>query len=287
MSMSSTALPTGPRTGEKALSARRALVTGGGAGIGAAIAGALRAAGAEVRTVDIDPAGDPFHVGDASDDRVVEELFARLDDDLGGLDIVVNNIGVAGPTGAVEELDPAEFDRCVRINLGATFRVTRMGVPRLRARGGGSIVNISSTAGHLPYPLRSPYAASKWAVEGLTRSWAMELGRFGIRVNCVAPGAVGGDRMDRVIAREAAAANADPADIRRAYRDQVSMRTFVTADDIAAAVVFFCSDAARFVNGQILSVDGHTETLRTAWPDDIRPDDIRPDDIRPDDIRPG
>ena len=253
------------------LTGQRALVTGGGSGIGAAIVDALRTAGARVRTIDIDPAGDPFHVGDASDDRVVEELFARLDDDLGGLDVIVNNIGVAGPIGPVEEIDPDEFDRCVRINLGATFRVTHHGVPRLRAAGGGSIVNISSTAGHLPYPLRSPYAASKWGVEGLTRSWAMELGRFGVRVNCVAPGAVEGNRMDRVIAAEAAAAGSDPDQIRRGYQDQVSMRTFVTAGDIAAAVVFLCSEAARFINGQILSVDGHTETLRTNWPDNIRP----------------
>ena len=140
----------------------------------------------------------------------------------------------------------------------------------MRARGRGSIVNISSTAGHVPYPLRSPYSASKWAVEGLTRSWAMELGRFDIRVNCVAPGTIAGPRMVGVMQREAEAMATTTDAVKAAYEDQVSMRTFIDASDIAAAVAFLCSDAARFVNGEILSVDGHTETLRTEFPDDVR-----------------
>ncbi len=249
---------------------KRALVTGGGAGIGLAVASALDSAGATVRTIDIDASTDPSFVGDTSDDEVLSQLFSWLDRALGGLDIIVNNVGIAGACGAVEDIDPSDFDECVRVNLGSTFRVTHHGVPRLRAAGGGSIVNISSSAGHLPYPLRSPYVASKWAVEGLTKSWAMELGRFGIRVNAVAPGPVTNERMDRVINTEAATAGVDSATIRHGYLDQTSMRTFVTVDDIAAAVVFLCSDAARYINGEVLSVDGHTETLRTTWPDNIR-----------------
>ena len=250
------------------LAGRRALVTGGGSGIGAAIAAALARAGAEVRTVDIDPATDPDHICDVSDDKAVAALFAKLDAE-GGIDIAVNNVGTAGPCAPVEDTDPEVFDRCLRANAGATFRVTRHAVPRLKAAGGGSIVNISSTAGHLPYPLRSAYSAAKWAVEGLTRTWAAELGQFGIRVNCVAPGAVDGPRMDRVIAAEAEAAGASPEAVRRGYRDQSAMRTFVTADDVATTVAFLCSDAARHVNGQIISVDGLTETLRTTPPNDL------------------
>ena len=256
--------------GEGVLAGRRALVTGGGAGIGAAIAAALTAVGAEVRTADIDSATSPDFVCDVSDDESVTGMFAELDADLGGIDIVVNNVGTAGPCAPVEDTDPEAFDRCLRANAGAAFRVTRHAVPRLKAAGGGSIVNISSTAGHLPYPLRSAYSAAKWAVEGLTRTWAAELGRFGIRVNCVAPGAVDGPRMDRVIAAEAEAAGTSPEAIRRGYQDQSAMRTFITADDVAATVAFLCSNAARHLNGQVISVDGLTETLRTTTPADPR-----------------
>lgn len=250
-------------TGDGALRGRRALVTGGGSGIGAGIAQALAAAGAAVRTADADPLTAADYVVDISDDDTVAEMFARLDQDLGGLEILVNNVGIAGETGRVEDLDPESFDRCVEVNVGGTFRVTRHAVSRLRASGTGCVVNISSTAGHLAYPMRSPYSASKWAVEGLTRTWAAELGPEGIRVNCVAPGTVAGDRMDGVIAAEAAATGATIDSVRRGYVEQVAMRTLVEPADIAAMVVFLSSDAARFVNGQVVSVDGLTETLRT------------------------
>jgi len=259
---------------DTSLTGRRALVTGGGSGIGEAIAKTMRAAGAEVRTCDIDPNSGADHICDVGDEDAVGELFTRLDDDLGGLDICVNNVGVAGPTGPVEDMDPDEFDRCVQINLGGTFRVTREAVRRMRAAGRGSIVNISSTAGHFGYPLRSPYAASKWAVEGLTATWAMELGRHRIRVNCVAPGTIAGARMQGVIDREASAMGVDAAEVKAAYEDQVSMRSFVDATDIAATVAYLCSDAARLINGQIISVDGYTETLRTAFPDDARAGEV-------------
>lgn len=252
------------------LDGRVALITGGGSGIGAAIATTLEAAGATVRTCDIDAASGADFACNVADEAAVAAMFETIDDELGGLDIVVNNVGVAGPTGAVDEMDPAEFDRCVQINVGGTFRITQQAVRRMRARGRGSIVNISSTAGHVPYPLRSPYSASKWAVEGLTRSWAMELGRFDIRVNCVAPGTIAGPRMIGVMEREAKAMATSPATVKAAYEDQVSMRTFIDASDIAAAVAFLCSDAARFINGEVISVDGHTETLRTEFPDDVR-----------------
>lgn len=242
---------------------RRALVTGGGAGIGASIAEALATAGADVRTADANRMTAADYIVDICDDDALADMFARLDRDLGGLDILVNNVGIAGQTGPVEDLDPDTFDHCLRVNVGGTFRVTRHAVRRLRASTSGCIVNISSTAGHLAYPLRSAYSASKWAVEGLTRTWAAELGPAGIRVNCVAPGTVAGDRMDAVIAAEAAATGATIASVRRGYVEQASMRTFVRPSDIAAMVVFLCSDAARYVNGQVVGVDGHTETLRT------------------------
>ncbi len=240
----------------------RALVTGGGSGIGAAIAARLRHGGASVLIVDVDPGTSPDVVADVSDTAAVDEVFAEVSARLGGLDVLVNNVGIAGPTAAVDEMDPAAFDHCVQVNLGSMFRCTRKAVPMLRHLP-GSIVNISSTAGIFGYPLRSPYAAAKWAVVGLTKTWAMELGSDGIRVNAICPGSVGGARMDGVIDREAATLGVAPSAVRSAYESQVSMGSFVDAADIAEAVAFLSSAAARFISGQVLGVDGHTETLRT------------------------
>jgi NAD(P)-dependent dehydrogenase (short-subunit alcohol dehydrogenase family) len=127
----------------------------------------------------------------------------------------------------------------------------------------GSIVNISSTAGIFGYPMRSPYVAAKWGVIGLTKSWAMELGAAGVRVNAICPGSVSGPRMDRVIEGEALKLDVDPDAIRSAYQRQVSMQTFIDAADIGEMVAFLASPAARYISGQVISVDGHTETLRT------------------------
>jgi NAD(P)-dependent dehydrogenase (short-subunit alcohol dehydrogenase family) len=240
----------------------RALVTGGGSGIGAAIAARLKQGGADVVVADVDAATTPDVVADVADTSGVDHLFGEVSRLLGGLDVLVNNVGVAGPTATVEDMDPDAFDECIRVNLGSMFRCTRKAVPLLRERP-GSIVNISSSAGIFGYPLRSPYAAAKWAVIGLTKTWAMELGSAGIRVNAICPGSVGGSRMDTVIAREAAALGVEPAAIRSAYESQVSMGSFVDADDIGAAVAFLSSAAARYISGQVLGVDGHTETLRT------------------------
>jgi NAD(P)-dependent dehydrogenase (short-subunit alcohol dehydrogenase family) len=241
----------------------RALVTGGGSGIGAAIANALAEHGVRVMVVDADPATAPDVVGDVGDTVAVDALFDEVTARMGGLDVLVNNVGIAGPTARVEEMDPADFDHCVRVNLGSMFRCTRKAVPLLRHLP-GSIVNISSTAGIFGYPLRSPYVAAKWAVIGLTKTWAMELGGDGIRVNAICPGSVGGPRMDGVIDREAALTGVTPSQVRSAYESQVSMGSFVDAADVAEAVVFLSSPAARFISGQVLGVDGHTETLRTS-----------------------
>ena len=243
------------------LEGKRIVVTGAGAGIGAAIAATARRYGAVVFGADIDRGTEVDGHCDVADEADVARLYEAAAAKMGGIDGLVNNVGIAGPTGGVEDLDPAEFDHCVRVNVGSTFRCTAAAVPLLG--DGGSIVNIVSTAGIFGYPLRSPYAASKWAVVGLTKTWAMELGGRRIRVNAVCPGTVDGPRMDGVIEREAAATGATPEVIKAGYTAQVSMRTLITATDIGEACAWLLSDAARYVSGQVLSVDGNTETLRT------------------------
>jgi len=242
----------------------RALVTGGGSGIGASIVAALRSAGANVFVCDVDAGTNPDHVADIAEEAEVEAMFGAVERELGGLDVLVNNVGIAGPAGLVDEIKADDFDHVLRVNLGGTFRVTARAVPLLRSSNGGLIVNIASTAGIFPYPYRSPYVAAKWAMVGLGRSWAMELGGDNIRVNVICPGSVGGARMDQVIQREANATGANESELRTGYENQVSMRRFMDAADIAGAVVYMASPAGRHVSGQVLSVDGATESLRSS-----------------------
>ncbi|MFM9086031.1 MAG: SDR family oxidoreductase [Acidimicrobiia bacterium] len=241
----------------------RALVTGGGAGIGRTIADEMTREGARVMVADLDATTSPDVIADCADTADVDRVFEVVRARLGGLDVLVNNMGVKGPTGAVEDLDPDAYDECVRINLGSAFRCTRRAVPMLVERR-GSIVNVSSTAGQWGYPYRSPYAAAKWGVIGLTKTWAMELGPRGVRVNAICPGSVNGPRMDRVIADESAERGVPPEVLRETYARQASLRSFVDAIDVARSAVYLSSDDARFVSGQVLFVDGHTETSRSS-----------------------
>ena len=248
------------------------VVTGAGAGIGRAIALAYLSEGARVHVCDRDPAALDDFLGSAEGDLAGTRAdvsaaadVARLFDDalqaLGGLDVLVNNAGTAGPTGPVETLDLSEWRRTLAVNLDGMFLCARAAVPALRRAGGGSIVNLSSTAGLHGYPLRSPYAAAKWGVIGFTRTLAMELGPAGIRVNAVCPGSVRGDRIDRVIATRAAARNESEEAIRQRWSEQVSLRTFVDAEDVAALTLFLTSRRGAKISGQAIPVDGHTEGM--------------------------
>ncbi|MEY3111331.1 MAG: hypothetical protein RIT23_462 [Actinomycetota bacterium] len=255
------AVSTTQNSGDFTLRGLRALVTGGGSGIGKAIADGMKSAGATVVVCDVNDSTNPDYVCDVANSKDVTSMFSRISTDLGGLDILVNNVGVPGPTARVDEMDPEAYDECVRVNLGGTFRCAHAAVPML-IESKGSMVNISTSAGIYGYPLRSPYVAAKWGIIGLTKSWAMELGEFGVRVNAICPGSVSGPRMDGVIARESAATGISAEELRQGYANQVSLRTFVEASDIAASVVFLCSPAARFITGQVLPVDGNIETMR-------------------------
>jgi NAD(P)-dependent dehydrogenase (short-subunit alcohol dehydrogenase family) len=192
----------------------------------------------------------------------VDLVFEDLRQSLGGLDVLINNAGIAGPTAAVEDIDPEGWSRTLVVNITGQFLCARRAVPLLKAAGGGSIINVSSAAGRLGYPLRTPYAASKWAVIGFTKSLAMELGPHDIRVNALLPGIVAGDRMRRVIAARAAAQNVSYDEIAGRYLAQVSLRRMVSYDDLAAMVLFLCSPEGRNISGQSLGVCGNVESLR-------------------------
>ncbi len=255
----------------RGIAGRRVLVTAGGAGIGRAIAAAFLAEGARVWICDIDAEAltatkdaHPELGGSRTDvahEDAVAAMFAATERTFGGLDVLVNNAGIAGPTGPIETLDPAEWRRCVAVNLDGAFLCARRAVPLLKAAGGGAIINISSTAGLMGYPLRTPYASAKWAVIGLTRSLAIELGPYGIRVNAICPGSVEGARMARVIAAEAAARGVSEDEVRRGYVRTTSLRSFIPPEHIAAMVLFLCSDLGASISGQAIAVDGNTETL--------------------------
>lgn len=248
----------------------RVLVTAGASGIGRAIATAFAEAGARVHVCDIDEAalaaagtarGITASRADVSDEAAVAALFEAAATELGGLDVLVNNAGIAGPTGGVEEIAPAAWRRTIDINLNGQFYCAHHAVPLLRRSSQGAIICISSVAGRLGYAWRTPYAASKWAVIGLVHSLARELGPAGIRVNAILPGIVQGPRMTGVIEARARQLGLDYAAMEAQYLEKVSLRRMVTAEDIAATALFLCSPGGRNISGQALSVDGNVETL--------------------------
>ena len=249
----------------------RVLITAAAMGIGRAMAEAFMARGDRVHICDIsaenlDKAraelpGLGTTLADVSDPDQVNLLFTQAQTTLGGLDVLINNAGIAGPTGPIEELDLQGWRATLAVILDGTFLCSQHAVPLLKTAGGGCIINISSTAGLHGYPLRSPYATAKWGLIGLTKTLAMELGTFGIRVNAICPGAVSGARMDNVIAAEAASRGLSESEVRARYTRYISLRTFVDAEDIASMALFLCSPAGAKISGQALSVDGHTETL--------------------------
>jgi NAD(P)-dependent dehydrogenase (short-subunit alcohol dehydrogenase family) len=254
------------------LDSKRVVLTAGGAGIGRVTLQTFVEAGARVVTCDVDQAaldrlrGElpqvPAIPADVAEPADVDRLFELAAEQLGGLDILINNAGIAGPTGRIEEIAPDDWRRTLEVNLTGQYLCARRAVPAIRAAGGGAIVNLSSAAGRFGFALRTPYAASKWAVVGLTRSLAIELGPDQIRVNAICPGAVEGDRIDRVIAAKAAAQGVPVETMRRHYVETASMRRLISPEDIAAMILFLCSDAGRLVSGQVIGVDGNVEYLR-------------------------
>jgi NAD(P)-dependent dehydrogenase (short-subunit alcohol dehydrogenase family) len=161
----------------------------------------------------------------------------------------------------MESLSISDWKRTIEVNINGHFYFTKHAIPLLKANNGGSIINISSTAGLFGFPLRTAYAASKWAVIGITKSLAMELGDFNVRVNAICPGSVAGDRMKRVIEAKAKSIEVPEEELQQDYESMVSLKTFVDKEDIASMALFLISNKAKRISGQVMTVDGNTERM--------------------------
>ena len=191
----------------------------------------------------------------------MDQLFKEMSHSFGGLEILVNNAGIAGPTAPVEEIDPDEWRRSVGVNLNGAFYCTRLATPLLKNSPKASIINISSVAGRLGFARRLPYASTKWAMIGFTESLAKELGPSGIRVNALLPGIVEGPRIEGVFQARAESEGVPYEEVRDRVLNNVSMKRMVSAGDVAEMAVFLCSEAGKNISGQSISVCGNVENL--------------------------
>ena len=246
----------------------RVIITGAGSGIGLEVARAFYVRGAAVALCDADESlfsalPDAFRCfrADVSDETQTARFMRDAISALGGVDVLINNAGIGGPQGAMETLAPDEWRACIAVGIHGLFYATRAAIPAMKKQKSGCIINMSSNAGLFALPDRSPYTACKWAIVGLTKTLAMELGEFNIRVNAICPGSVEGARIDRVIKKDAAVRKKSPAEVRAEYLRQSSLRQFARAEDIAAFAVFLASAEGARISGQAIGIDGHTETL--------------------------
>ncbi|NKF23222.1 SDR family oxidoreductase [Solimonas marina] len=247
------------------------LISGGAAGIGEALASAFLEAGASVHVCDVSTtAVEAFMqrhpqacatVADVSDVAAVESVFEKQRQQFGGLDVLINNAGIAGPTAGIDAISESDWQKTVEINLNAQYRFAHHAVPMLKDSEHAHLLQMASVAGRLGYAWRTPYAATKWAIVGMTKSLAAELGEADIRVNALLPGIVEGPRMDGVIGARAEQMGLSFEEMRKEYLKKISLRRMVTADDVAATALFLCSPAAYNITGQAISVDGNVEYL--------------------------
>lgn len=251
------------------LEGTRVLITAGAAGIGRAIAQRFVDVGAEVWVTDIAEAavesarsqGLRATVSNAADESQVMSLATEVKESWETLDVLVNNAGIAGPTGAIESLDSQAWLSTFDVNIHSQFYCVKHFLPLLRTSEKASIVNLSSAAGRLGMAGRSPYSATKWAVVGLTKTLAIELGSENIRCNAICPGAVGGPRIEAVIESKAEMLGKSVDEVTGLYTGQSSLNKLAEARDIGDMAVFLASDMASHVNGQAMAVDGNTEKL--------------------------
>jgi NAD(P)-dependent dehydrogenase (short-subunit alcohol dehydrogenase family) len=253
------------------LEGARVLVTAGASGIGLATAREFVSEGARVHVCDVDTRAlgalalnDPtlsHSQCDVSDEGSVRRLFDDMHARLGGLDVLVNNAGIAGPTARCEDIQLADWERTFAVNLAGQFLCAKLAIPHLRKSRNASIINLSSAAGRFGFPLRTPYAASKWGVIGFTKSLSIELGGDGIRVNAICPGSVAGARIDSVFANKAAARGVPMETVRDEALAKTSLGKLIAPQDIARTIVFLASSAGANVSGQAIGVDADVQSL--------------------------
>ncbi|MEO0398684.1 MAG: SDR family oxidoreductase [Pseudomonadota bacterium] len=258
----------GTTSSNQNVQSQRVLVTGGGSGIGAAIAEKFLSEGARVHVCDIAPeALDAFQksnpsattsVTDIGDAASIDRLFADVDEKLGGLDVLINNAGTAGPVAAAQEITIEDWRACFAVNVDAAFLCAARAFKRMASAGGGSIVNLSSSVVLRSCLDRAPYITAKWAIIGLTKSLAHEFASAKIRVNAIAPGAVAGPRMERVMHAEAAASGKSYDEVRKEAEAEAALNGFCEASDIADAAYWLSTSSASRITGQLLPVDGYT-----------------------------
>ncbi|MGV0912170.1 SDR family oxidoreductase [Martelella sp. FOR1707] len=260
-----------PRMILPGLSGKRIAISAGAGGIGLCIARELARQGARLAICDVDPAAleaaaaalgtEVAMLADVSDEDQVAAFFKAIETGMGGLDALVNNAGIAGPTGGVDTISTADWRRCIDICLTGQFLCTHYAVPMLRAAGGGAIVNMSSSAGRFGYAFRTPYASAKWGVVGFTQSLAKELGPDNIRANAILPGIVAGPRIEKVIAARAEQTGISHEAMTERYLSNVSLRRMTPPADVADMAAFLIADTGRNLSGQSFPVDGNVETL--------------------------
>ena len=249
---------------------KRVLVTAGAGGIGRAITEAFVADGASVFVCDIDETallhmqaqlpGVRTAVCDIADRVAVSKMVADAATALGGLDVLVNNAGIAGPTASVADMDTDAWEAVLRVNLTGTFTVTQQAIPLLKQSSAGVVLVMSSLAGRFGYPNRSPYSTTKWGLIGFTKTLSRELGEFGIRVNAILPGAVEGPRIEHVLTGRASASGRSVEQEKAGALATQSIKRFVDPADIAALAVFLASDAGRSISGQLIPIDGDSQS---------------------------
>lgn len=246
---------------------KRVLITAGAAGIGLVIAKAFQNLGAKVWVCDVadasitaaKAAGLQAMKCDVSDDKQVDAFVAAAVADMGGLDFVINNAGIAGPAAPIESITTEDWVRTQTINVNGQFFVARATVPHLKKNGWGVMVCMASVAGKYAFPLRSPYASSKAAVIALARSLSVELGPNKIRVNAIAPGVVNGERIRRVFTDRAATKGITYEEMEQIALRAVSLKTAVEPEEIADMVLYLCAPTGRAITGQVMSICGGLE----------------------------
>jgi len=256
----------------KTLQNKKIIISAGASGIGLATTKVCLSRGAYVYLCDIDnksikklnrhPLKNKrlfIYQCDASNEEQVSLFFDKIKKKTKRIDALINNVGVAGPTGSLEKLKSKDWENTLHVDVNSHFYFTKKAIPLIKRSKNGSIINISSTAGVLGFPLRSPYAASKWAIIGVTKTLAMELGKFNIRVNAVCPGTIKGDRMKRVIRDKAKFTKVSSKSIEKDFISMSSMKQWILEEDIGKMCSFLISDDSSKVSGQVISVDGHTE----------------------------